>query len=121
MEPLRAQQIQSVKLLSMVVTQFEKAEFDVVVSAPFDNPFDLREIVVDLLLRAPSGKPVLLPVYFVSGTPEKSLWKARFTPQEAGAYRYHFQLVLRGKSASMSPEGIFVAGSSQANGFLHVS
>lgn len=105
-------------LLNNTVKEFEKAEWDINLSAPFLNPFDGQEISLDLVLISPSGKPITLPCYFENGDSSASLWKARFTPQEAGVYRYYFSLKNKANEVESS-HGNFNALPSKKPGFLH--
>jgi hypothetical protein len=101
------------KLLSKTVTEYEKAEWEININGSFTNPYDQKEVTLDLLLTAPSGNPVALPCYFDNG-----VWKARFAPQELGKYKYYFQLSSKGKSVE-SEHGVFVSVSGKKQGFLH--
>jgi hypothetical protein len=112
--------IANFKLLTKDVKQFEKAEFDIDISADFKNPYDEREIALDMIITSPSQKMLTLPCYYVSGNGEKSFWKARFTPQEAGQYKYEFQLREKGKSTH-SDANVFDAMASADDGFLHIN
>ncbi|MBK0378911.1 DUF5060 domain-containing protein [Mucilaginibacter segetis] len=116
-----AQQKQSsitYKLLNNKVVEFERSEWDINLSAPFSNPYDQQQISLDMLLISPSGKPLYLPCYFEGGSSAASVWKARFTPQEAGEYSYHFTLKSKNGEAE-SASGTFTAAASTKQGFLH--
>jgi hypothetical protein len=110
--------INSDSLLNKTVLEYEKAEWNIHLSAPFDNPYDQKEITLDMVLTAPSGNPVVLPCYFESGNSTASLWKARFAPQEKGRYSYYFQLTLKDKSIT-SAQSTFNALPGKKPGFLH--
>ncbi len=102
------------KLLNKTVTEYEKAEWDISISNVFANPYDQKEVTLDLVMTAPSGNPVTLPCYFDSA----GNWKARFAPQEQGKYTYHFHMVVKGKS-EQSQDGAFVSLPGKKQGFLH--
>lgn len=106
--------IGSYKLLNKTVTEYEKAEWDININGTFTNPYDQKEVTLDLILTAPSGNPITLPCYFDSG----NVWKARFAPQEKGKYKYYFQLNTKGKTTD-SKSGTFVAEAGKKQGFLH--
>ncbi|KQN36121.1 hypothetical protein ASE92_08275 [Pedobacter sp. Leaf41] len=72
--------------------QYEKAEWRIDVTADFDNPYLQEDISMDMELKSPSGKQLVLPCYYESGTNKKSTWKARFMAQEKGKYTYTFHL-----------------------------
>jgi hypothetical protein len=107
------------KLLTSNPVQYGKTEFAVTLQAPFENPFDSREISLDMVIRPPSGDSVVLPCYYESGDGGSSVWKARFTPQESGDYPVHFRLSGRDGLWENAPELTFRAAPSSGNGFLH--
>jgi hypothetical protein len=113
-----AQNIKSYSLLNTTVNEYEKAEWDINLIAPFINPYDQKEITLDLVMVAPSGDPVVLPCYFDNGASGTSVWKARFAPQQKGKYSYHFHLTVKGKSEE-SEKGNFTALPGKKQGFLH--
>lgn len=97
------------------VNQYEKAEWNIDLTAGYDNPYDQRQVKLDMLLVSPSGKPLQLPAYFDQAAGN---WKSRFTPQEAGRYQYCFELVA-GRDTVKSSIAVFTANKSQRKGFLH--
>jgi hypothetical protein len=101
------------KLLNPTVTEYEKAEWNINIDGTFINPYDQKEVTLDLVLTAPSGNPVTLPCYFDNG-----IWKARFAPQEKGKYKYYFRLNAKGKSVD-SESGTFISAAGKKQGFLH--
>ncbi|MGZ4000486.1 MAG: DUF5060 domain-containing protein, partial [Mucilaginibacter sp.] len=117
--PLFAQaQITGYNLLSQAVKEYQKAEWNINISAAFTNPYDQHDISLDLVMTSPSGKPVVLPCYFESDDNNSSLWKARFAPQEVGKYAYYF--LLKSKGAEMkSAKGSFKSMADDKKGFLH--
>jgi hypothetical protein len=106
------------QLLNAKVRQFEKAEWNVSVTASFHNPYDQQEISLDMVMVSPSGQPVVLPCYYEQGDSSGSLWKARFAPQEIGGYTYFFRLTQKGKERTSTP-GVFAAEAGVKPGFLH--
>ncbi|HEY0272264.1 MAG TPA: DUF5060 domain-containing protein [Chitinophaga sp.] len=107
--------IYSTRQLTTVAVQYRKAEWNIQLTADFENPYDQRQVALDMLLQSPSGKPLLLPCYYDAAA---NTWKARFTPQEAGTYQYHFHLQA-GKADTGSTAATFTAAPSTAPGFLH--
>ena len=105
--------IHSVKKLNNTSIQFERSEWEITLSADYTNPFNQKQVSLDMLLTSPSGKPLLLPCYFDNNT-----WKARFTPQEAGTYQYTFHLTA-GKSSATTQPAEFSALRGTKKGFLH--
>ncbi|MES2426386.1 MAG: DUF5060 domain-containing protein [Bacteroidota bacterium] len=101
------------KLLNQTVTEYEKAEWNINIDGVFINPYDQKEVTLDLVLTAPSGNPVTLPCYFDNG-----VWKARFAPQEKGKYKYYFRLNAKAKSVD-SKSSTFISEAGKRQGFLH--
>ncbi|HVW94471.1 MAG TPA: DUF5060 domain-containing protein [Mucilaginibacter sp.] len=106
------------RLLNKAVVEYKKAEWDVNISAAYANPYDQKDITLDLSMISPSGMPVALPCYFERGDTSASLWKARFAPQEAGKYTYVFRLQNKAGTFT-SATGTFVAEKDAGPGFLH--
>lgn len=110
--------INTSRLLNKSLKQYEKAAWEIKLAARYGNPYNQKDITLDMALLSPSGKPIALPCYFESGDTTASVWKARFTPQEAGKYVYHFRV--QNKTGSVESEAdAFIAGASLKPGFLH--
>ena len=105
-------------LLTSTVRQYEKAEWSIDINETYKNPFDSREVSLDMMITAPSGKPLALPCYYDTDRVKGTLWKARFAPQEAGKYTYFFRLATRSATTD-SCAGIFISTSTDKPGFLH--
>jgi hypothetical protein len=115
-------QIQHSILINKTVNQYEKAEWDIKLNTTFENPYDLNEITLDLIITSPSGEKLVQPCFFVSGTSgNESLWKARFTPREKGKYSYRFELKKGSGEVSSSTINTFNANASKAKGFLNLN
>lgn len=107
--------INSTQQLTTQVRQYEKAEWDITLSATYGNPYDQKQVALDMLLESPSGKPLYLPCYYDAVSKH---WKARFAPQEAGTYQYHFHLQA-GNEDTVSRVQRFTAQAGTGKGFLH--
>ena len=117
--PAKAQQKYiNYRLLNQRIVEFEKAEWDINISAPYSNPFDQQNISLDMVITSPSGKPLVLPCYFNKGDPGASAWKARFAAQETGTYSYYFSLKAKGLNEESTKAKFIVLPSAKA-GFLH--
>ena len=115
-------QIQHSTLLNKEVNQYQKAEWNISLKTTFENPFDMNDISLDMVLTAPSGKKLVQPCYFESGTTgNESLWKARFTPREKGNYSYRFELKKASAEVSSSQINTFNTKASNAKGFLNTN
>lgn len=109
-------EIQSNNLL-----QYQKIEWDITLEETFENPYLQEEISADLEILAPSGKKLVQPCFFVSGkSGEKSKWKARFTPREAGKYYYKLAIT-KGNKKSESEKQSFDVIASIKRGFLNLN
>lgn len=105
-------------LLNKKVIEYEKAEWNIHLIAAFTNPYDQKEISLDMVMTSPSGNPVVLPCYFDNGNAGASLWKARFAPQETGRYSYYFQLTVN-KTVVTTTRSAFISLAGKKPGFLH--
>ncbi|HEV2481595.1 MAG TPA: DUF5060 domain-containing protein [Puia sp.] len=85
--------IKGASLENKEVHQYSKAEWDITLTATWQNPYSQDDIALDMLVTAPSGKKLTVPCYYVDGASgARSHWKARFLPQEKGRYKYRFAL-----------------------------
>lgn len=109
------------KQLTDNIQQYEKAEFQINLKENYKNPYDAREIALNMIIKSPAGDSLFLPCYFETGDSVGSQWKARFAPQEAGNYSYYFQVVKDGQQMSNSSEATFTSLSSDKDGFLHIN
>jgi hypothetical protein len=117
-----AQDMKSVTrdVLVGVPRQYSKVEIDIGLAVPFNDPYDAEDIAVDVIFISPAGKTLTLPCYYIAGDRGASQWRARFTPQEAGTYRYHVVAVRAEKSVAVGRERSFQATASPGkDGFLH--
>jgi hypothetical protein len=98
--------------------QYQKADWDIHLKASFINPYDQKDVALDMILTSPSGKPVVLPCYYESGDTLTSLWKARFAPREAGKYSYYFRVQNKSGTA-VSAGASFTSRPTSSPGFVH--
>jgi len=85
--------IKGASLENKEVRQYSKAEWDITLTAAWQNPYSQDDIALDMLVTAPSGKKLIVPCYYVDGASgSRSHWKVRFLPQEKGRYKYRFAL-----------------------------
>jgi hypothetical protein len=116
---VKGQQILSQKSDGSTPEQYSKVEWTITTNGKFINPFDSREVRLDMVLESPSKKELVLPCYYEISTGKINLWHARFTPQEAGVYRYYFKLLLKGKKATNGERQTFKVSPSDRDGILH--
>ncbi|MBU2884735.1 glycoside hydrolase family 5 protein [Gilvimarinus agarilyticus] len=113
--------IDSYRLISGDIKQYEKAEFEIIVNTQYVNAYDQDEVMLDMILTTPLGEDLILPCYFERNSGEQqSLWKARFAAAEVGSYSYYFKLTQADVSLSSAKSTFEVSGSS-SDGFLHVN
>jgi hypothetical protein len=112
--------IKSVNRLTSNPLEYEKTEIEINLSVPFENPYDAKDVKLDMILDSPSGKPLTLPCFFESGDSTNSIWHARFAAQETGIYTYYFQLTSKHGKQEESKEQSFNVVPSGKNGFLHL-
>ncbi|MDF7814199.1 DUF5060 domain-containing protein [Hymenobacter sp. YC55] len=105
-------------LTTAPVQQYEKAEWDITLNSTFQNPYDQREISLDLVLTAPNGLPVVVPCYFERAAQPTSHWKARFAPQQLGTYTGFFRVTRKAGTEQLAATPFTVAPGRKP-GFLH--
>jgi hypothetical protein len=115
---LFSQIIPQYRMLTTTVLQYQKAEWSIDINETYKNPFDSREVSLDMIITTPSGKSLALPCYFDTVQANETSWRARFAPQEAGKYTYFFRLATRSATTD-SRAGIFISTSTDKPGFLH--
>jgi len=64
---LHAQTINTVKQLTAKPQLYTKTEFDIALTADWQNPYLQEDVALDMVLHAPSGKKLVLPCYYESG------------------------------------------------------
>lgn len=101
--------------------QFSMVGFSIAIHSEFNNPYDANEILLDMVVLTPTGKRIVVPCFYVSGSSPTSSWEARFTPREVGVYSYTFELKRLGLLASTSSTGEFSVEASDGKGFLSPS
>lgn len=122
LSPCLFAQITGVTLLTKAPALYEKTEWDIHLVEHWKNPYLQEEVALDMDVTAPSGKKLVVPCYYVSGSSgAPSLWKARFTPQETGRYSCRFILSRSGKTAATSQMHTFRVKTSAEHGFLHAA
>ncbi len=109
------------QIVTQEIYKFEKVEFDIEIQSEFENPFDSRDIQLDMMIKTPSGEELVLPCYFDRRLNAGSLWKARFAPAETGKYLYHFRVTVRGDVTDNSGDKSFICKDSSNDGFLRTN
>ena len=85
-------QITSVTPSATKVKQYDAVFFEVALTGEWDNPYLQEDAALDMVLTSPSGKELVLPCFYKEGeSGAKSVWEARFNPQEKGKYTYIFR------------------------------
>jgi len=110
-----------VKQITEQPKQYDKTEFEIYVKESFENPYDAREIAVNMVLENPAGDSILLPCYYEKGESGSAVWKARFAPRSAGTYTYQFLVEKAGKIVNKSEKNTISAAASSDDGFLHIN
>lgn len=115
-------QITETNLLTKTPLQYQKTEWDIRLISSWQNPYLQEDAALDMRIIAPSGKKLTLPCYYESGeSGATSLWKARFTPQEAGKYTCSFEFSKAGKVIYTSKTQKFSSKASGKDGILHMA
>lgn len=117
---LLSAQVKKSTVLTKTPSLYERVDIDINLVANWENPYLQEDIALDMYITSPSGKSLILPCYYESGTSgNTSLWKARFTPQESGKYQYALKISKAGKDISASKNYNFKVSPSDKNGILH--
>ncbi|SEM56150.1 protein of unknown function [bacterium A37T11] len=114
------EKIVAVHLNTALIRQYEKAEWTVSIHTTFGNPYLQEDVALNMELKAPSGKKLLLPCYYESGKSGGiSVWRSRFLPQENGKYEYFFRFYHNNKLISETSKLSFTTKFSKKKGILH--
>lgn len=96
-------QIHSAKPSAAKPKRYERTDFEIRLTARYDNAYLQEQVALDMLITTPSGDERLLPCYWVEGASgAESRWEARFMPQQAGRYTCRFRLTEQGRETSLS-------------------
>jgi len=115
------------------IPRYELFEITFTLDTSYENPFDPDEIIVDGHFITPRNSTLIQPGFYyqdytvsvVNGresyTPtDDSVWKVRFTPSEAGTYRYSLEVTDRNGTTNSETWTFEVINSSNP-GFIRVS
>lgn len=113
-------QVKKATVLTKNPALYERVDIDINLVAKWENPYLQEDVALDMYITSPSGKQLVLPCYYESGkSGEKSLWKARFTPQETGKYSYNLKIRKGDNVLSTSKAYAFKVAPSDKKGILH--
>lgn len=99
--------------------QYKPINIDIHITEKWNDPYNQSDIRVDVELVSPTDKTMILPAFYVRGeSKKKSLWQARFTPQEVGQYDYKVHLISKVKQKVTSSASFSVSKGTD-KGFLH--
>ncbi|MBN2279598.1 MAG: DUF5060 domain-containing protein [Candidatus Marinimicrobia bacterium] len=113
---------QKTALLTQNPEQYRKVEMNIYLEADWQNPYDAADISLDMIAISPSDNEQTVPCFFESGkSGEKSIWKVRFMPAEAGKYSYYFLLKQKDNKTIQTKKRKFSVRPSDAKGILHVN
>ena len=118
------------------VGKYQRIDFELAVPWSYQNPFDPDEVAVSLEIRAPDGKSLILPVFWMQGYVREVLqrggrkdwlypqgpggWRARFAPMDVG--RYEAVAKLKDASREVRSAAVrFQCVESAGAGFLQAS
>ncbi len=116
--------ITAVELDRAELPRYESLEFRVALEAEYQNPYDARQVRLDGVFTAPDGSEMKVPGFWEGpqNTAERDgqeAWRLRFTPSQAGTWRY--QLAVTDSRGSSKPaEGTFSVTPSELRGWLQV-
>ncbi len=97
---------------------YEKLEISLELKCDFINPFDPDDIDLEAVFTAPSGKKWTIPGFFYLS--RSTLWKIRFSPNEAGTWNY--SLKVRDRNGEVRKDSqTFLAVKSSRKGPVQIS
>src|SRR5205085_8457314 len=64
--------------------RYERIELTAALTATYDNPYDQEQVALSASFQGPSGATRQVPGFWDG----RDAWKVRFTPDEAGTWRY---------------------------------
>lgn len=118
------------------VEEYGKIEFQILGVPCSGNPFDPEEVTVDLEIRTPTGKTLLLPAFWYQPFERRIFpqrrpsdwvypagaahWRARFSPTEPGTYQAMARCIDRQGSRTSKPVP-FICQKSNRRGFIRPS
>ena len=100
---------------NQTITQYGKFEVVIETNAQYKNPFDPKEVDIQLHFITPSGEKHIMPAFYdeEDGQP---IWKARYAPMEIGNYRYYAVL-----GETKTDERKFECIVGESKGFIRLS
>jgi hypothetical protein len=115
-------QIKTAFLITDPVSQYEKAEWNILLTGEWKNPYFKEDIALDMEVRSPSGRIITIPCFYSSGESGlQSNWKARFSPGELGKYTCKFKLSKFEKTFNELTANSFTVKASGKKGILHAN
>jgi hypothetical protein len=96
--------------------RYERIELSAALSATYENPYDQAEVALSASFQGPSGATREVPGFWDG----RDTWKVRFTPDEAGAWRYSVHVRDRFGAAD-SAAGSFDVTPSDRHGWLQIA
>jgi hypothetical protein len=112
---------------------YERVEVTFTFAGDYDNPFDSRQVVVDLVVEQPDVSTIRIPAFYYQDYERQLMgsvelltpvgdptWKARFVPTQEGQHRYWLEASDR-QGNSRSEVVTLTAGKGQNPGFVRVS
>ncbi|HUM72540.1 MAG TPA: DUF5060 domain-containing protein, partial [Chloroflexota bacterium] len=105
--------ITAVTLDRPTLPRYESLEMEADVTAEYGNPYDAREVTLDGLFTAPDGAEMRVPGFWDG----QEAWRLRFTPSQAGEWRYQLHLT-DANGTSQPTAGTFSVTASDHHGWL---
>ncbi|HEU5077895.1 MAG TPA: DUF5060 domain-containing protein [Opitutaceae bacterium] len=126
--------LEEIQANAVSVPRYEKFELTFQAHGHWANPFDPDEVAIDCLVEPPHGAAIVVPAFFFQHYRREQIegdekltadgapcWKLRFTPVEAGTYRWHLRLQNAGRTIE-SPVATFeCTANSNSHGFTRIS
>ncbi len=105
--------ITSAQLDSTQIVKFGSFGIKVALTAAYSNPYDARQVSLEATFLGPDGRQMKVPGYWDG----ESDWWVRFTPPEAGSWKYSLT-VTDSRGSSLPIMGTFSVAPSSLHGWL---
>ncbi len=115
--------IEAIRASANALDLFETLELSVDLEATYQDYFDRSQVALSASFLSPSGKrrEVMGFVYDLDEAEARPLWRIRFTPDEAGIWRYDVTVTDAGGSTTSETYQFLCRERARGHGFVRIS
>jgi hypothetical protein len=103
-----------------VVVKYQCYTVDFALHSWLKNPFDPKEIKIDLVIQTPHGQTIWQPAFCYHIKEDTTFWQARFTPTDTGRYSGFIQIQTPEHVPIQSKTFSVMVSDSDFPGFIHL-